>query len=124
MSGPAAHAANSRSGAGASAPAPAGFKLLTLDLIGKGNLLGRGRFQMPSGMVITASILRNRRDPDKIFVLPVAERQQGGAYNLIVDFASAELRDSWQLAAFEAVKPRLAELLQGTSREEDGNGQF
>ena len=40
------------------------------------------------------------------------------------DFASQELRESCQLAAFEAVKPRLAELLQGPSREEAGRGHF
>ncbi|MCW5867443.1 MAG: hypothetical protein KIS61_09290 [Candidatus Eremiobacteraeota bacterium] len=123
MSGPAA-AANNRSGAGASALAPTAFKLLGLTLIGKGNLLGRAQIQMPSGMVITASVLRNRRDPERIFVLPVAERQQGGGYVNIVDFVSQELRESWQLAAFEAIKPRLADIMEGPPREEVGNGQF
>jgi hypothetical protein len=113
-----------RAGAGASAPAPVNFKLLDLNLIGKGNLLGRARFQMPSGMVITANILRNRREPDKIFVLPVGERQQSGGFNLIVDFASAELRENWQLAAFEAIEPRLPEILRGPASEEVGHGRY
>lgn len=124
MPGPVA-AANTRNGAGASAPAPAGFKLLELTVIGRGNLLAQGKFLMPSGLTIVGNVLRNRQDASKVFVLPAALRQPGGGYVQIVDFASQELREAWQLAALEAIRPRWKEIMHGApARKEAGDGNF
>ena len=101
------------------------FQLLDLTLIGRGGLLARGRFQLPSGLIVAANVLRSKKDPDKVFVLPVAERQQGGGYSPIVDFASAELREAWQNAALEAIRPRWKEIMQGGSAGQGAaNGSF
>ena len=113
--------ANSGGGAGASAPVPM-FKLLDLTPIHKGNLLARGRFQMPSGMIVSANVLRNRREPDKIFVLPVVERQQGGGYVQIIDFATPSHREAWQAAALAALQPRWLEVVSRS--QEACNGSF
>lgn len=100
------------------------FKLVDLSVIGRGGLLAQGRFQMPSGLIVLGNVLRGRKDPEKIFVLPAAQRQQGGGYLQIVDFASAELREAWQNAALEAIRPRLKEILRGEASQEAGNGSF
>ena len=102
------------------------FQLLDLTPISRGGLLARGRFQMPSGLIVTANILRSRKDPEQVFILPVAERQQGGGgYSPIVDFASAELREAWQNAALEAIRPRWEEIMQGGSTGQGAaNGSF
>lgn len=120
MQGPAVN----RGGAGAPAPLPTAFELLDMSLIHKGNLLARARFAMPSGLIITANVLRSTKDVGKIFVLPVGERQQGGGFTQIVDFASPELRDAWQAAALKALDPRWADIVQGPARREAGHGGF
>ena len=121
MAGP---AAISRSGAGASAPSPSPFELLDLAPIHKGNLLARVRLQMPSGMIVAANAVRSRKDADKIFVLPVGERLQGGSFAPVVDFATPELRDAWQEAALAALRPRWRELTQPQHQEASYHGQF
>lgn len=101
------------------------FKLLDLTPVGRGNLLARVRLQMGSGMIIACLVIRSKNDPNKIFVTPVAERQQGGGYSPIIEFATRELRDRWQALALEAVKPRLAELAAPTAnRREESPDEF
>lgn len=97
------------------------FKLLELTPIARGGLLGRARLQMPSGLIIVANIIRGRKDPSKIYVFPPAERQQGGNYVQLIDFATKELRDQWQAAALAAVEPRLDELLAATAPREEAS---
>lgn len=106
------------------AAAPVSFSLVDLSLIHRGNLLARARLLMPSGMIVSCSVLRNKKDPESIFVMPVAERLAAGGYANIVDFASPELRDAWQAATIAALRPRWRELLEGPSQGGDGNGQF
>lgn len=118
MKGP---AASNGGGAGVSASVPA-FKLLDLALIHRGNLLARCRFQMPSGMIVSANVLRNNPEPDKIFVLSVGERQQGGGYVQIIDFATPSNREAWQEAALAAFQPRWLEVVSGI--QEACNGRF
>lgn len=100
------------------------FKLLSASLIQKGNLLARVQLEMPSGMIVAANVLRSRKDPDHVFVLPVGERQQGGGFAQIVDFASPDLREAWQNAALETIRPRMTEILGAAPRQEAGYGGF
>lgn len=94
----------------ANKPSAPPFELLELNPIGKGSLLGRIRLRMPSGLIITCNVLRSKKDPSTVFVLPVAERSHGGGLVPIVDFATPELQTAWQESALDAVRPRLPEL--------------
>ena len=101
------------------------FQVLDLVPILKGGLVARGRLQMPSGMIVSSNVIRSKKDPEILFVLPVGERLQGGGYAPVVDFATPAVRDAWQAAALAALRPRLAELASPPATEGGRyDGQF
>jgi hypothetical protein len=92
-----------------------------LDLvpIHRGNLVARVKLLMPSGMILACNVLRSKKDPENVFVLPVGERLHNGSHAPIVDFVKPDLRDAWQAVALAALRPRWAELTQPQATAKD-----
>lgn len=117
MNNPAAQ----RGGAGSNKPAPPAFELIDHSPIHKGNLLGRVRLQMSSGLIVACNVVRARKDPESVFVLPVGERQQGGSFTPILDFATPQLREAWQASALAALRPRWSQIINPSSPKESSD---
>jgi hypothetical protein len=94
------------------------FEVIFFEPVHKGQLLARIKLLMPSGLILTCSVMK-RKDGEGFFVTPVAERRPGGSWNQIVDFASAKLREAWQARALAALRPHWSQLTQPQQAEEN-----
>lgn len=86
------------------------FKIIEFRKILKGNLAARVKLEMPSGMVITCSILQQKNDPNSFFVSLPAEKLYGGGYANTVEIPDAERARKFQEIAMKTIEPKLSEL--------------
>lgn len=88
---------------------------------GIGKLLGRAKIAMPSGLILSCSVLQGENGP---WVCPPSESwtdSQGNRQRRnLVEFTSPERKRAWQELALAAVRPHLT----APVREEAGDGAY